>query len=447
MLLVLIPLLWSILFFVPAEMLHAQQAVETGVNSPPKEHGLFNVLFKDGLLSIVADKADVRAVLKAVADKSGVTFDMGEGVEGVCTVSIENTPFVDGIRKLLGSLGQTDYVTEYVRERIDDTNKFKITQVKILRRALEKNTSTNGRTSTLTNTSPNPELLTEEWKKQVLDDLTKSKGRDKKALWSLYKAGRAATPTIIDVLRMDNVEAKLAAMQIIREWGIKEATPEVISLLKSDNIYLVQGAIVTLGVIGGVDTADILMDVVKNTVNDASVISAIYSLGNIAAPTYAASLKPYLTSTNKYIRMATASSLGKLGSNEGVSLLIGFSYDTDANVQAAAINAMGTSDDPAILSRLKAINDDPMTSANARDVARMVVKAIGYKTIPNEEKEEYLRKEIGNGDLLTQWAVRQLVRIGTSSAIGILKDNYAKMEPRHKDITRFHLVKLGVVLE
>jgi hypothetical protein len=74
---------------------------------------ILQVSYSDKLLSVTAQDADVQDVFKAISEKTGVQVEVFAGVTGAVTMTLEKVPLEAAVDRLLGSVGQRNYLMAY----------------------------------------------------------------------------------------------------------------------------------------------------------------------------------------------------------------------------------------------------------------------------------------------------------------------------------------------
>lgn len=96
------------------------------VPAPPQ------VTFADGLLSVSAKDADVRALVERIAAKSGVAIDLDKSITGKATVDFKGVEFEEGLKNVLKDVVEGGFASEYARKN-NEKGQLALTKVTIAR--------------------------------------------------------------------------------------------------------------------------------------------------------------------------------------------------------------------------------------------------------------------------------------------------------------------------
>jgi len=102
-----------------------------GAPTPPLPAGVQELRYDGGLLTLKAEKADLRAVLQAVGGASGVEVAIQEGIAGTVTLRLETAGLEEAIRKIVEAGNGGGYGAEFEGQA---GAAAKLTKVTVVRR-------------------------------------------------------------------------------------------------------------------------------------------------------------------------------------------------------------------------------------------------------------------------------------------------------------------------
>jgi len=118
----------------PAGQSRPPSASESGPLSNAKEpDSRLEVTYKERMLSVTAEKAEITVLLKKVAEAAGLPIEIGAGVTGTVSVTFIGLSIEEGISKILSAYGEKNLSVEYARKPGAPKDAFVIEKIQILR--------------------------------------------------------------------------------------------------------------------------------------------------------------------------------------------------------------------------------------------------------------------------------------------------------------------------
>jgi len=169
--------------------------------------------------------------------------------------------------------------------------------------------------------------------------------------------------------------AGIIDLSVIKEEALKAVTESLLSALNDSARSVRSAAAGTLGKIGDESAVPMLILALKDSDQDVRSAAA-YSLGKIGnKSTVPALLRPALRDEDKYVRSAAVYALGEIGHKSAVPTLISAFKDKDTYVRSAAADALGKIGDRTALRALNLVVSNDI-DPNVRSSARRAISTI-----------------------------------------------------------------------
>lgn len=199
---------------------------------------------------------------------------------------------------------------------------------------------------------------------------------------------RAVEPLIKILKKDENEGVRISAAQVLGVLADKRAVkPLIDSLSSKEDRVRVQSA-KSLGRLGATEAAGPLTKIANNSKEPKNLrISAVESLGEMNTAESMKTLKKLLKSDDIEMAINAASSLGKLGSDKGLSIALEGIESDAVNIRRKSIMAIsfiGVKRDDVVQAIKKALKDE---DSRVRDGAKYTVISLGI-VIEKETKEK-----------------------------------------------------------
>mgnify|MGYP002853220142 CR=1 FL=1 len=142
----------------------------------------------------------------------------------------------------------------------------------------------------------------------------------------------------------EETEYVAQVMQYVSALKIKEASPEILDILKSDNEQFKNMSITALGLIGGKEEADYLIEYFHDEELDVIEKQTILkALGNLALVETYDDLIEIATDDdeNTFVRRYAIEAASKMGKNDVVKILSEMSHSSDPNIRSVVVQSAG----------------------------------------------------------------------------------------------------------
>lgn len=114
-------------------------AVDPAAGNPtskvvPSESWTLDVNYVAGKLSVQADQADLRQLLKKISEATGIPIEVGAGISARVGVSFTGLPLETGINRILESAGEKNLTSEYAQKPGTDQEEYRLGKITIVRK-------------------------------------------------------------------------------------------------------------------------------------------------------------------------------------------------------------------------------------------------------------------------------------------------------------------------